>query len=181
MYQLYTLTKNNDILILGLGSGILTDDGLPLKIVADLQKDKLVEGLHFRTANTGGLDMLDHFSGFSTVIIIDTFTTKKGIPGKVRCFTPGDDEFVETFHLSSYHDTTFSLTLALGKKLGLHIPEQIWILAIEIIEGLEFSTQSSEMIESAYPDILREVKETIDHVIRHIIVHPVRKIKESKL
>lgn len=181
MYKIYALIKNNDILILGLGSGILMDDGLPLKIIADLKNDKHMSGLHFRTANTGGLDMLDHLSGFSNVIIIDTIMTRKGTPGKVWCFTPRDDEFMDTFHLSSYHDTTFSLTLSLGEKLGLHLPYQIWILAIEIIEGLEFSARSSKMIESIYPVILIEVKEKIDSMIRDFNLYPVKKIKESIL
>jgi hydrogenase maturation protease len=172
------LTNNNDILILGLGSEILTDDGLPLKIIADLKNDPQMEGLHYRTANTGGLDLLDHFSGFNHVIIIDTIKTKRGYPGMVWFFTPMEDNYMDTFHLSSYHDTTFPFTLALGHKLGLPVPGKIWILAVEIIEGLAFSKYSSELIESVYPDILKEIKEKINRTIHNLMVRPVKKINE---
>jgi hydrogenase maturation protease len=175
------LTRNNDILILGLGSEILMDDGLPLRIIADLKKDPPIPGLHYRTANNGGLDLLDHFSGFRDVIIIDTVMTKQGVPGQVWFFNATDNDCMDTLHLSCCHDTTFSVTLALGRKLGLSLPDQIWILAIEIIEGLEFSIQSSEQVESVYPGILAEIKENINCTIRYLMVRPLKKIKEPEL
>ena len=181
--MLYTgkLTKNSDILILGLGSEILTDDGLPLKIITDLKKDPAMRGLNYRTANTGGLDLLDHLAGFRNVIIIDTVITKQGKPGKVWFFNTQDSDCMDTFHLSSCHDATFQVTLALGRKICLPLPDQIWVLAIEIIQGLEFSRHSSEQIESVYPGILAEIKENIDRTIRHQVVRSFKKIKESEL
>jgi hydrogenase maturation protease len=175
---LYTgrLRKDTDILVLGLGSEILMDDGIPLKIIADLKKDPLTRDLNYLTANTGGLDLLDHFSGFRNVFIIDTIMTKNGVPGQVWFFNAKDEDCMDTFHLSCCHDASFEITLGLGKKLGIPLPEQIWILAVEILRGLEFSRSSSEQVDSVYPGILAEVKKNINHIICSRMARSVAKI-----
>ena len=159
---------DDTLLILGLGSAILSDDGLPLRLISDLQQELQHPGLVFRDANTGGLDLLDHLDGFCRAIIIDTIMTQEGKPGTVYTFTPSED-YRESLHLSSYHDASFAVTLRLGEKLGLDIPGEIWIIAIEIVEGLEFGTNSSRLIQDSYPQIFEKVSSTVSTIINKIV------------
>jgi len=159
---------DDSLLILGLGSEILCDDGLPLHLISDLKKELVHPGLVYRDANTGGLDLLDHLNGFPRAVIIDTIMTEGGTPGAVYTFTPQED-YRESLHLSSYHDATFPVTLQVGKKLGLDMPGEIWIIAIEIVESLEFGTSSSEHIQESYPQIFEKVSSTVNTIINKIV------------
>jgi Ni,Fe-hydrogenase maturation factor len=68
-------------------------------------------------------------------------------------------------HLSNLHDASFLLALQLGKKIGVQIPTDIDIIAIEIIEDLYFSTSLSPELEEQYPEILKEA----DRLLREVI------------
>ena len=49
-----------DILILGVGNDILTDDGIGPKITVQLQNESNIPGnIHYDTAFMGGLDLLE--------------------------------------------------------------------------------------------------------------------------
>ncbi len=159
---------DGSLLILGLGSEILSDDGLPLRLIRDLKEELLHPGLVYRDANTGGLDLLDHLNGFRRAVIIDTIMTEEGKPGTVYTFTPSED-YRESLHLSSYHDATFPVTLRLGSTLGLDMPGEIWIIAIEIVEGLEFGTNGSNIIQKTYPQIFEKVSSTVSTIINKIV------------
>lgn len=71
-------------LILGLGNEILTDDGIGLKIVSDLQKTNTEPGLDFRTSALGGLELLDIIRDYDEVIIVDAMKTGQVPPGTVQ-------------------------------------------------------------------------------------------------
>ena len=153
-----------DILILGIGNDILTDDAIGPKIVKRLQEDLSYENISFLTAAAGGLEILEMIKDFQQVVIIDAIKTKDGIPGTVYYLTP--DNFKETLHISSFHDVSFLTALELAKKLEIPIPSQIDIIAVEIVEDLTFSNEFSEDITARYEDIYREIK---DHLKRSIL------------
>jgi hydrogenase maturation protease len=156
------------LIILGLGSEILKDDGLPLRLIRDLKKELTIPGITWRDANTGGLDLLDHLDGYDRAIIIDTIMTRDGKPGKIYTFTP-EKNYRESLHLSSYHDATFPVALRLGSTLGLHLPGRLWIIAVEVVEGLEFGANSSRHIQDSYPLILEKVSKAVSAIASEIV------------
>jgi len=151
-------------LILGIGNEILTDDGIGPRLVSELEKEKFTGTLHFQNAFLGGLEILELIQGYQQVIFIDAIISLQGIPGTVYHFTPED--FQETLHLSNLHDANFLVALELGRKMGMHIPEDIHIIAIEIIEDRVFSNQFSKEIEEMYPAILLEVTGIMNLLIK---------------
>ncbi len=148
--------KSNNILILGIGNDILTDDAIGPKLARDLQKDLTNENISFMTAAAGGLEILEMIKEFYRVVIIDAIKTRGGIPGTIYYLTPAN--FKETLHISSFHDVNFLTALKLAEKLEISIPEQIDIIAIEIVEDLTFSNDFSKELASRYEDIYREIK-----------------------
>ena len=144
-------------LVLGIGNEILTDDGIGPKLVNDLGKEFQSPEIHFVCACIGGLEIIELLNGYDEAILIDAIRTKNGIPGAVYLFSP--DDFQETMHLSNLHDISFLTALRLGKKLEIKLPEEIRIIAIEIIEDQEFSVEMTPPLNSRYPEILREIRE----------------------
>lgn len=151
--------NQKDILILGIGNEILTDDGIGPKIVNRLKKDSFPQA-DFMTAAVGGLEILEIIRDYEKVIIIDAIKTKDGVPGSIYYLSPSD--FKETLHISSFHDVTFLSALELGKKLKIKIPSQINIIAIEIVEDLTFSEDYSPELQSKIVDIYSEVEHSIE-------------------
>jgi hydrogenase maturation protease len=155
--------KPKNKLILGIGNDILTDDGIGPKIVKKLQNDIGKDQLSFMTAATGGLEILELIRDYKKVIIIDAIKTKDGIPGTIYYLTPSS--FKETLHISSFHDVSFLTALKLADKLSMPIPDQIDIIAIEIIEDLTFSTEFSKPIADKFEEIYKEVLESVHRLI----------------
>jgi hydrogenase maturation protease len=150
-------------LILGLGNDILTDDGIGPKLVHDLAKIIDDPDIEFTTRCCGGLEIMEYMEGYEKVIIIDAIRTNNGNPGKVNYFTPPD--FRETLNLSNFHDLDFLTALELGNALKLKMPDDLHIIAVEIIEDMEFGEELTVRLQEQYPGILSETHNLIKNII----------------
>lgn len=139
-------------LVLGFGSDALADDGIPIRLVQDIRVLESLSSITFETSAIGGLDLLDLLEGYEIAILIDTQLTSRRKPGEIHEFTP--DNFEETFHLSSQHDLTFHEALRFAKEMGISMPGDIRIIAIEIVENKKLSFEFSEEISRKYQYIL---------------------------
>jgi hydrogenase maturation protease len=156
--------ENKKILILGMGNDILTDDGIGIKLTKVLQEKYSDPNIVYDTLSIGGLEIIEYIKDFRTVIIIDAIKTLNGIPGTVYQFIP--DDFKETSHLSNIHDISFLTSLKLAKKLDIPIPENIHIIAVEIVEDMVFSNDFTPQIQEKYPEIIIEVTEIFNELIK---------------
>ncbi len=68
-------------------------------------------------------------------------------------------------HLSNLHDVNFITALELARKIKLSIPETIHIIAIEIVEDLEFGRSLSPELEEKYPEILEHVHDYLNSML----------------
>ena len=155
------MTEKNT-LILGLGNDILTDDGIGPRLVCDLAKMISDPNVQFDTAGCGGLEIMEYIKGYKKVVFIDAIRTRDGKPGDVYYFIPSD--FRETSHLSSLHDVSFLTALKLGNTLNMDLPSDLHIIAVEIIEDMEFSEEFTPPLKEKYPGILEEVFEIVKRV-----------------
>ncbi|MBU0504843.1 MAG: hydrogenase maturation protease [bacterium] len=155
--------KKNKTLIVGVGNDILSDDGIGIKLVWDLescfakasQDRETMQPIDFKTAALGGLELLELIQGYEHVIFIDAIKTEGGVPGAVYEMTT--DDFKETHHLSHVHDVSFLQALELGRRTGMKVASKINIIAIEIVEDLLFSDDFSPEVAAKWP----EIKETV--------------------
>jgi hydrogenase maturation protease len=155
---------NKKTLILGIGNNILTDDGIGSRLVSDITNLGCDPNIHYDTACCGGLEIVEYIKDYERVIFIDAIRTQEGRPGDVYYFIPSD--FQETSHLSSLHDVSFLTALKLGHTLNLGLPDDLHIIAVEIIEDMEFSEELTLQLKERYPEILEKVLE----IVRLIIV-----------
>lgn len=155
--------RTGKILILGIGNDILTDDGIGIRLVEDLEQNLRGSQFVFEKATVGGLEILETICGYQCVIFLDAIKTPDGKPGDLYHIKL--DEFMETLHLSNLHDISFLESIQLGKKLGYPVPEQMHILATEIKEDRVFSTSLTPEMASRYSEIFQETADFIRSIV----------------
>jgi len=156
--------QTGKVLILGMGNEILTDDGIGIKLTYELEKQIIHPDVSFDSLSIGGLEIIEFLSPYDTVIILDAIKTLNGVPGSVYRFVP--DDFKSTLHIDNLHDISFLNALKVGEKLGIKTPSNIQIIAIEIVEDLEFGDEFTPQIQERWEDIKTEVKKIILTILK---------------
>jgi hydrogenase maturation protease len=143
-------------LILGLGNDILTDDGVGLAVVRRLaSRYAESENIVLRETMEMGLALLDFLVGFNRVIIVDSLLTGQKPPGTIHeVDVTGWQELTG----STPHFLGVGETLALGRQLGLAMPQQVTVLGIEVQDPYTLGTELSQAVASAVPDVVRRVE-----------------------
>jgi len=144
-------------LVLGLGNPILTDDGVGIyvarAVAACCQRDDVI----FAEASVGGLRLLDVIVGYERVIIVDAIQTRDGKPGDVHRLHP--NALRASLHSGSTHDLSLPGALALGRGMGMVLPddESLVIIAIEVEDVLTFGETVTPVVEAAIPRAVEAV------------------------
>jgi len=154
--------NKKDILILGLGSDILMDDGIGTKLMWHLEKTLHDTRIKFETNLVGGMDIIELIRDYEKVIILDAIKTPDGIPGTIYLFNK--DNFRETLHLSVVHDITFLTALKMAETLCINITDKIAIFAIEVEEYLTLGDQFSHQVQAKYEEIKKEVEAMVKKI-----------------
>jgi hydrogenase maturation protease len=134
-------------LVVGIGSTILSDDGVGVRVVERLRAAGLPEGVDTLELGTAGLALLDLVAGYGRLIVVDAIVTGAA-PGTVHILRDGD--VTRAHHLSSVHDADLPMTLALGRELpGLEMPADIVVVAIEADDLTTFSEELTPEVAGA--------------------------------
>jgi hydrogenase maturation protease len=162
-------------LVLGLGNPILTDDGVGIHVVQRVASRMAYPEsripnpeVSFAETSVGGLRLLDLLAGYDQVIIVDAIQTQDGRPGEICRLHP--DDLQASRHSGSSHDLTLAGALALGRRLGMDLPEDkdISILAVEVEDVLTFGEECTPEVMSAIPEVVERI---LDEIAR---IHPGR-------
>lgn len=146
-------------LVLGLGNPILTDDGVGVR-VAEAVQAQLPAGapVDVREVSVGGLTLMESMVGYDRAILIDAMMRRNGAPGKVRRLTLGDLEAISpTQHSASTHDTSLVTALAMGRRMGLHLPEDVVIYAVDVENVIDFGEEPTPAVAAAIPEVAAAV------------------------
>jgi hydrogenase maturation protease len=135
--------------VCGVGSPILGDDGVGLHVVRALREQGVPDGVTLCELGTGGLAMADVALGCQRLVIVDAIET--GAPAGTIHLLEGDDVARGT-HLGRGHEPSVPEALAMSAKLlGEQMPAQVWVVAIEAEQLLEFSEQLTPAVAAAVP------------------------------
>jgi hydrogenase maturation protease len=148
-----------EILILGLGSEILRDDGIGPHLARDLRAHFTSKEFRFNTSTVGGLEIIDLIKGYKMVFIIDGMKSNDVRPAEVVFMD--QDNFLETLHLSNIHDASFHTALSLGNKIGVEMPGTIHIIGIGVEVDTEFGDTFTKKLEKEYVNILKKIHQFI--------------------
>jgi hydrogenase maturation protease len=153
-------------LILGLGNPILTDDGVGV-LVAESVRSRLPNDapVEIEEVSVGGLTLMESMIGFDRVIVVDALQTREMRPGTVHRLSLQDLESISpTQHSASPHDVSLNTALETGRRLGLHLPEDIIIYGIEVENTTDFSSQPTPSVAAAIPEAAAAVLNEINRL-----------------
>ncbi|MDD5094451.1 MAG: hydrogenase maturation protease [Dehalococcoidia bacterium] len=145
--------------IIGLGNPILSDDGVGPRVAAVLEERLKGQDLTVRETSLGGLSLVDLLAGYDRAIIIDAIQTVNGKPGEIYHLDAKD--FDHTRHASSPHDLNFATALKFASQMGMVIPQQIDIFAVEAVDVTNFSETCTPEVERAIPVCVELVLEEL--------------------
>jgi hydrogenase maturation protease len=145
--------------VLGLGNDILSDDSVGLRItqqlrhaLADLTTVEIGETCEM------GLSLLDHIAGYRQLIVVDAVQTHRAHPGFLHELELGD---LQVLPLMSPHFLGVGEIIATGNKLGLPMPEQVKIFAIEVQDPFTVGTELTPALAGALPDLVARIASAI--------------------
>jgi hydrogenase maturation protease len=152
-----------DVLVLGLGSPLRTDDGVGPQVVDLLKRKRLPAGVEIVDAGAAGFDLLDLLAGPRRVIIVDA--ADLGLEaGQFARFTPEQAELTGAAEGAGSHQAGLAEVLALARALERPLPE---IVIFGVQPGsLEWGTGLTVTVEAAIPllvqAVLREIHDRPD-------------------
>jgi hydrogenase maturation protease len=148
--------SNVSVVIIGVGNPLLTDDSVGLQVVGRLA-ERLKDCPDITTLrwHAGGLSLMEAMSGHEKAIIIDAILTQYGNPGTIYSLTPSDLRQSKNVH--STHDANLAVALELGRMLGLPLPDQVKIWAVEAQDVETFGEALTEQVERAVPSVVGQV------------------------
>lgn len=147
------------ILALGLGNDLYGDDGVGLHVVRMLEREWAARGpmdgqsvrVDFEACALSGLALVDVVRGYDSLLIIDTIIKSDPRTGTVRVL---DGTEVRDVPGPSPHYISIPQTLALGRSLGLKVPETVKILAVEAKDLYRLGEGLSPEMENRLPSIV---------------------------
>ncbi len=143
------------VLVIGLGSPIVSDDRVGLEVVQRIE-DMQLEGVETRQEAVGGLDILPVIFGYRRVIIVDAIQSRACPPGTIMLFDP--DDFAPTVADASAHSVNLATAMALGRQIEPELmPHQVRFVAIEAEDLLTVSEEMTPAVEAAVPEAVSEV------------------------
>lgn len=158
--------NSTTILVLGVGNPILSDDGVGIHIVRELQKNFAnISAIEFDELSTGGLSLAERFVGYKYVMILDALALENGNPGDIHRLTIED--FKSTIHMYCAHDCNLATAYELLKQeLGPEkLPVEVIIIGIEVEKIDEFCESLSEKVQQAVPVAIAMVESEIKRIL----------------
>lgn len=107
-----------------------------------------------------GLSLLDLLADYDRAIIVDAIQTAGGKAGQIYQLEP--TAFNAARHVSTPHDVDFATALELGSRLGLALPRQIIIFAIEVQNVTTFGEECTPEVERAIPVCVERVVQELN-------------------
>jgi hydrogenase maturation protease len=148
-------------LVLGLGNDILTDDAVGLLAARRLQAELAGQpDVDIQETTEMGLALLDFFTGYSRVFLVDSIQTGQAPPGFIHEL---DAASLKQLTGRTPHFLGVGETLSLGHQLGLPMPDRVTIFAIEVSDPFTLSTQMTPLIEAALPRVVERIKSVLSH------------------
>lgn len=141
-------------LILGLGNPLRGDDGVGPRVVAELLRRGLPNGVEAVDGGTVGLDLLHLLEGWERAIIVDAALLGRN-PGEYIRFTPEEAHLVGSLVSLSSHTAGLADALALARALGQRLPD-IVIYGVQP-ERMDWEEGLSPAVEAALPRLVEEI------------------------
>ena len=145
--------------IIGLGNTVLSDDGAGVYVARLLSGRFDTDDVSVVEMDAAGMNLMEGLGGFDRAFLIDAILLNEEIPGTV--FRLRIDDLQITPRLSSCHDIDIVTALELGRQLGLHMPEEVTIFAIQGDDMKTLCEDCTGKVEAVLEPLADEVEALI--------------------
>ncbi len=154
------MALNGRLAVIGIGSPIMTDDSIGLRISEAIQKKGMPDVDCFQEA-VGGLELLPLLRGYSYAVIVDAIQTWNYDPGTVMIFDVAD--FESTVHDVPSHDINVATAIKIGREMEPEtMPLQIKFVAMEIKDMATMSEELTPEVAARQDSMERAVLFVLD-------------------
>lgn len=141
------MALNGRIAVIGLGSPIMCDDAVGLRVSEAIDALGMDDVDCFQEA-IGGLDILPVIHGYSHAIVVDAIQTGEYGPGTVLLFRESD--FDGVIADAATHDVNLPTAIKIGRKMDPEImPETISFVAVEVQDIKTVTETMTPEVEAA--------------------------------
>jgi hydrogenase maturation protease len=148
------------LLVLCLGNDILTDDALGSVVAKRLSRIDLGLFVEVIFAPTAGFGLLDLLKERYAVLIVDAIQSGKASPGTIHFFSAG--VLTPSYNLINSHQINLPTALELGKRLGLTMPSDIQVVAVEAQDVETISETLTPSVEAAVDEVVKRVRDWVE-------------------
>jgi len=153
-------------LLLGLGNELYGDDGVGICVARRLKEEVRMKkrdapqmpDVEIEECSLSGLALLDVIVGYDRLILVDTIKKEAPVLGRVRLLRENQ---IRAIPGPSPHYVSVPQTIEIGRKLGLHVPSEILIIAIEDKNIHTLGEGLSKEMSRRLPSIVRRVKKVL--------------------
>jgi len=147
----------NDTVVIGLGSLLMTDEGIGIHIIQHLERRDL-PGVDLEDLGTSGMAVVHAIAGRRKAVIIDC-ALLDAPPGTIRRFGPDDVRTRKNLPRLSLHEGDLLDVLDLARRVG-NCPDEIVLFGIQpavIAPGMELSPTLTARLDEYCDMIVAEV------------------------
>jgi hydrogenase maturation protease len=145
-------------LVLGLGNPLRGDDGIGPRVVEELARRGLPDGVTALDVGNAGLDLLNVLEGWERAVVVDAAELGRE-PGQFMRFTPDEARLAQAADSFSLHDAGLSEALALADALDRPLPK-IVIFGVQPAD-VGWREGLSSAVETALPPLINAVIEEL--------------------
>ncbi len=150
------------ILVLGVGSLLMGDDGVGVRVAHALEHAHLPRNVQVVDGGMGGITLIGLMEDADGVVLVDAADMGKP-PGTCVVFSPDEVRSVKKTHPFSLHHTDLLGLLDLMKKLEMRIPA-VRVIGVQP-ERVEWTDVLSKTIADRIPQIVSLVKNEIANLV----------------
>jgi hydrogenase maturation protease len=165
-------------IIIGLGNPLLGDDGAGWRIV-DRLRDLIVDSktgpsglngeqgspIEIDYLSNGGLALMERLVGYDRAILVDALNSGHCPQGTVVTLRLEDLPDRASGHLGSAHDTSLQTAMQMGRTMGVPLPGQVTIIAVETQNVYEFSEELTPAVAGAVEPAVQAVLKALSQEI----------------
>ena len=133
--------------IIGIGSLLRGDDAVGIRVAEAIEREALPPDVKVVTTTAAGLALLDLLTGYDRALIIDAIQTRQGKPGDVHRVEL--DDLPAPLHSFTVHDVSLRSALDIGQKMGLPLPVETVIFAVEVADVTPLRESCTPQVEGA--------------------------------
>jgi len=144
------------ILIVGIGNILLRDEGVGVRVIESLRRQRLPAGVEIVDGGTSGADLIDYIADRRKLIVVDAVKSGQAA-GTVLRFS--DQELIARSEgMISLHEFGLVETLLAVRQLGC-APQRVVIYGIEPADtgcGLELSAEVAAVVPRVVDLVVQE-------------------------